>query len=292
MASLGWEYSGLSGSLAPQRGEKDRERGFEKVATSRTSALVECLLSPALSSIFQMEEREISHGHKVCLARFGGVYKDSVPTGLGGGVCSGGYGREGTRGARLCPEGQPQRLEIGKGPANLADRWNVKSEMKISIYWFVVLLAGVITGCSISRLYPTITGDTRFTDHDHWVFLRLAGYDPESLLDPGPNAYAQAFALAIDEGSIESVKGSYRFASAQKDSEHPLKLIHLTKQRAVMSPVDHVATIGPGKIPRMKEGRYYLSISYRVNGQERNRRFKVDYLRKVDWGIETIKLPQ
>lgn len=159
---------------------------------------------------------------------------------------------------------------------------------KICLLALVMIVGG---GCSISRLIPTIRGESKFTEADHWGFVQLAGANPKSTNPLGADAYAQAFVLFVDEGVLDGVRGSYRYGWSETGTTHELKVIHSERQRAVLAPTDHVGKIS-GTITRMKEGRYLLYLSYRVNGRDYSRRCKVEYLRKVDWGVETIKLPK
>ena len=157
--------------------------------------------------------------------------------------------------------------------------------------YLISLLLIMCNGCSISRIYPSIKGDTQLSQPDHTVFLSLAGYYPLSTLAPGPDSWASGFVFSIDEGVMESISGSYHYGYRSNETQHTLNLTHFAPTRAVLTPTDHTTHLGPNKIPAMKEGRYLLDVVYRVKGHEHVHRFKVVYDRRVDWGIEWIKLP-
>jgi hypothetical protein len=158
--------------------------------------------------------------------------------------------------------------------------------MKNGLGQFVcwICLSFCLSGCypfgpdvAVSTHYE-LNGQREIKQSDRVLILGTSGY-----VDEPVKFFTFSVKYQNHLSKLESVQGSYRF---YHESPQPLDLKSLTNCVAILIPTANVINkLLPRRIEKpgeIKHGRYEIDITYRLNGQNDQCRFEVDYETKHD----------
>lgn len=171
----------------------------------------------------------------------------------------------------------------------MADKQFVRTIIQIIC---LSLFTALFSGCSIGSSHYFLTGNNEAKQSDHVVSLVVSsepktfgqGYTPR----PFGNAPANCFVFSIKSDKkpqiLESVRGNYQYYS---ENPEPLEVIWIGQGEALLIPTaDIVSTPSPKRTEKtgeMKHGQYKLDIMYRLNGNNYECHFDVNYTMKTDF---------
>lgn len=149
------------------------------------------------------------------------------------------------------------------------------------------LVSFLVSGCSITRTYCSLSGNTAMQQPDHVVRLRLSSDNTSK--DMGVHLRARAFVIEIQpSANVEILLSSYRYGNSGRVRR--LDVNSITGNVAIVVPTEHLVLPPQHRNQFMKEGRYEIDIAYRMNGREYAYRGSVMYKTKREWGVRVLMM--